>query len=216
MNGNSNGNNGRAQMPQSWNDLVVMPPQDPRILIAAASFEDSGGSGHGAVFIRSNTFLHATTWVNPPMIVSAVTSSTTPTIQPVNAMDFDAQEQANVWNGTHAMASTNSQIPLSVQKILFARGDPKFVNNFYVDWTGGTTSSSDVELTFRDNSCTSGDFQNSGSGTIPVFSFPAASYGGTGRLLSMTLLRTGRFPMAMRLIDSSGNYSIFEFDLIAL
>ena len=63
---------------------------------------------------------------------------------------------------------------------------------------------------------TSGDFENSASGTIPVFSFPAASYGGTGRLLTLTLLRTGRFPMCLRLIDSGGNYSMFEMLWVVL
>jgi hypothetical protein len=212
-NGNTNGNNGQMTMPQSWNDLVVMQPMDPRSLISFASFQNSLSAAQIASFSRSDTFLHNSTWVAPPMEVNTASPAI---ITATNAMDFDAQEQANVWNGLHQMTSMNAQLPLSVSKLIFLKSDPRFVNSVPLDWTGGTTSSSDIELSFRDNSTTSGTFQNSGSGTIPVFAFPASAYGGTQRVLNITLLKTGRYQMGMRIIDSSGNYSMFEMDWIVL
>ncbi len=200
-------------MPQSWNDLIVMPPMDPRSLISAASFQNAVGTAQIASFARSNTFLHATTWVNPPMEVN---TSGTGIITAANPMDFDAQEQANTWNGLHLMTSMSAQLPLAVSKLIFLKSDTRFVNSIQLDWIGGATSASDIQLSFRDNSTTSGIFQNAGAGTIPVFSFPASTYGGTARTLTLTLLKTGRYPMVMRIIDSGGSYSMFEMDWIVL
>ena len=201
------------RMPQSWSDLVVMDPMDPRSIISSCSFQDSSNVAHAASFIRSSTWLHASTWVNPPMIIS---TSSTSNVQNANPQDFDAAIAANVWNGTHQMTTTNSQLPLSASKLVFLKSDPRFINTIFLDWTGGTTSSSDIELSFRDNSATSGSFQHSGQGTIPVFSFPASTWGGTGKAFTVSLLRTGRFSVAIRIIDNGGNYSMFEMDWIVL
>jgi hypothetical protein len=186
---------------------------DPRVIVASASFQNSSGVAQVASFIRSNSFLHASTWVTPPMIVN---TSTPGYINASNAYDFDAIEQANTWNGLHQMTTSSSQIPFSVNKLIFLKAGTQFINNIFLDWTGGTTSTSDIELSFRDNSTTSGIFQNAAVGTMPVFSFPAGTYGGTAKQLTLTLLRTGRFPMVMRIIDNTGNYSMFEMDWIVL
>jgi len=87
---------------------------------------------HG-IFLRSSNFLHSTTWVNPPMIVSAPGGGTTANIAAVNNMDFGAVEQANVWNGLHAMTPPSNQIPLSVSRIIFLKLGARFINNIYLD-----------------------------------------------------------------------------------
>ena len=137
-------------------------------------------------------------------------------VSAANPQDYDSIVQATTWNGLHQMTSMNANLPASVAKIVFLKGGMNFVNTFMLDWTGGTTSTSDIELTLRDNSATSGMFQNAGQGTVPVFSFPANSYGGTAKNFVVTLLRTGRFAVGMRIIDSGGNYSIFEMDWIVM
>lgn len=221
-NGNANGssyismNSQMPKMPQSWSDLMVMEPMDIRSVVATTQFQDAGGTIRPGSFLRSKTWLNNATWVNPPMVVSPVSTVTTPFINAVNAGDFEAMVEAQVWNSTHQMSNPTTGLPLSVQKILFARGDPRFMNTFYLDWTGGATSTFDVELSFRDNSATGGNFQNAAQGTIPVFSFPANTYGGTGRVFNLILMRKGRFSLALRLIDGGGNYSMFEFDIVAL
>ncbi len=215
MNGNSNssanGNGSRPAMPQSWYDLVVMSPMDIRSLIQSATFESSGGGQTAGTFARSSTWLHAATWVNPPLVVSQTGSNVTCP----NAQDFASVEAANTWNGLHLMTAQNNQLPLSVQKIMFLKAGTAFVNNIFLDWTPAVTST-DVQLSFRDNSTTSGDFQNSATATVPVFAFSGATFGTTARNLQVTLLRTGRFQVALRIIDNSGNYSMYEMDWIVL
>jgi hypothetical protein len=74
-----------------------------------------------------------------------------------------------------------------------------------------------VQISFRDNSYSGGDFTNGGTPTIPVFAFPTSTtYGGTGRNLQLTLLKTGRFSMGIRIVDGGGNYSMFPFELVVL
>jgi hypothetical protein len=216
MNGNSNNNNAGGNgsqiwMPQSWFDLVVMSPMDPRGLIQSATFESSGGGQTAGTFTRSSTWLHNSTWVNPPLIASQAGANVTCP----NAQDFASVEAANTWNGLHLMTAQNNQLPLSVQKIMFLKAGTAFVNNIFLDWTPAVTST-DVQLSFRDNSTTSGNFQNSASATVPVFAFSGATFGSTARMLQVTLLKTGRFQMALRIIDNSGNYSMYEMDWIVL
>lgn len=150
------------------------------------------------------------------MIVTLPGASTTANIVAANPYDYSAVVAATTWNSTHAMtAPTSNQLPFSVQNIFFLKGDPRFINNLYLDHTGGATST-DIQLSMRDNSTTSGEFQNAALGTVPVFAFPNTTYGGTGRNLQVSLLRTGRFHVAMRIVDNGGNWSMFEMEWIVL
>jgi hypothetical protein len=64
---------------------------------------------------------------------------------------------------------------------------------------------------------TSGDFQNAGTATVPVFEFPpSATYGGTGRNFQVTLLRPGRFNVGIVTLDSTAVISMFEMEWIVL
>ncbi len=197
--------------PQSWFDLVVMPTMDPRSFIQTASLEDSTGTMHPATFMRSPTWLLPGPWGVSPINVTTPSGSLIPNVTVPNAYDFASQEDANAWNTLHQMVAANpTSLPIVVQKIMFLKAGTAFVNNLYLDWKAGVTAS-DIQLSFRDNSVTSGDFQNSGTATVPAFVFPlSATYGNTGRNLQVTLLRTGRFDVGMRTVDSSGTTSMFE------
>ncbi|MFI5200889.1 MAG: hypothetical protein ACHQNE_00695 [Candidatus Kapaibacterium sp.] len=211
MNGNT-----APSGPQSWFDLVVMPPMDPRGIIQSVLFQNQAGASQPASFARSATFLHNSTWVNPPMIVTQPGGGTSPGfVLAANPQDFDSMVAAQNWTSLHAMTVTSAQVALSVQKLMFLKAGMKFVNNIYLDFTGGATST-DIQLSIRDNSATSGDFQGAPTGTVPVFSFPSTTYGGTGKQMQLTLLQPGRFNVGLRIIDNSGNYSIFEMDWIVL
>lgn len=207
--------NNRAQ---SWNDLVVMPPMDPRAIIASLSFEDQTSAIQIASFARSATWLNpAKTWVNPPMITSLPsTPATTAHIVAANPYDFDAVVQSTNWNTVHAMTVPSAGLPIDVQKIMFLKADPRFVNNLYFDFTGGATST-DIQFSMRDNSATSGMFENAAAATIPVFTFPSTStYGGLGRNVQVSLSMPGRFHVAFRIVDNSGNWSMFEMEWVVL
>src|ERR1017187_3776260 len=148
--------------PQSWFDLPVMPPMDPRSIISTASFEDLGGTMRAATFERSSTFLAGALYVVSPLSVTTPGSGTTPYVSVPNTYDYGSIEEANTWNTLHMMTiPTPATMPLSVQKIMFLHAGTAFVNNIFLDCKAGTTSTN-VQLTFRDNSVTSGDFQNAG------------------------------------------------------
>ncbi len=191
---------------QSWNDLLLQSTMDPRGLISNAGFVSTGG-----LFLRSTTWLQAVTWVAPPMKVSAPGVGTTSNIMAVNPQDFPSIEAAATWNATHAMTTINPQIPLVNEGLMYLHAGSNFYNNIYLDITGGTTLVS-VQLSFRDNSYTAGDFTAGATGTIPVFDFGTGPFMGLGKLFQVTLLQTGRFQMGLRLVDNAGNYSMFPMD----
>jgi len=218
MNGNTPQSSG-SSAPQSWFDLVVMPTMDPRSIIQTASFEDHVGTMQAATFQRSGSWLSpgAPPWVQSPLSVSAGMGSTLANVTVPNVYDYASIEAANTWNTLHQMTpATPTTLPLAVQQIMFLKAGTAFVNNLFLDWKGAVTSSS-VQLSFRDNSVTSGDFQNSATATVPVFMFPAtATFGNTGRNFQVTLLRPGRFNVGIVVLDSTAAISMFEMEWIVL
>lgn len=202
---------------QSWLDLPVSPTIDARTLIQSCAFIDQAGTSQGGLFQRSTNWLKAVTWVSPVVKVTAYgTVSATSNLVAVNGQDFTSVEAAATWNGTHVMTTNNAQLPLVSEGLMFLKAGTNFINNVFFDFNGGVTST-DVQIGFRDNSYTSGDFTNSATGTIPVYAFPTTTtYGGTGRQLSLTLLQTGRFHMGLRIVDNGGNYSMFPMEWVVL
>ena len=150
------------------------------------------------------------------MIVTLPGTGTTGNVVAANPYDYTAVVAANAWNSVHAMTAPNTnQLPFSVQNIVFLKADPRFINNLYFDITGGVTST-DIQFSMRDNSTTSGMFQDAALATVPVFALPSSTYGGTGRNLQVSLTRTGRFDVAFRIVDNGGNWSMFEMQWIVL
>jgi hypothetical protein len=200
---------------QSWFDLAMQPTQDPRSLIGMISFEDQANAAQAGTFTRSTNWLQAAIWVAPPMKVTPRATLTTAFIIAANPNDFASAEFAAAWNAAHAMTSINPQLPLVAEGLMYLKAGP-FMNMVYLDITGGTTST-DVQISFRDNSYTSGDFTNGAAGTIPVFAFPTTTtYGGTGRALTVTLLKPGRYSMGIRIVDNAGNYSMFPMEWVVV
>ena len=200
--------------PQSWYDFAQVTPLDPRTLIQTISLEDQANVTQPGVFLRSPTWLQNVAWVAPPMAVTPFAIANSHLFVP-NVTDFASQAIAAAWNSARAMTSINANLPLCVENIMFLKAGGAFVNYIYLDWTGGLTSA-DVQFSFRDNSLTSGDFSNSGIGTIPAFSFGSTTFGGTSRALQVTLLQPGDYNVALRIYDSAHNYSMMAFHWIVL
>jgi hypothetical protein len=219
MNANSNGSmapSGNSNAPQSWFDLVVMSTMDPRNIIQTASLEDSGGTMRAATFARSQSWLLPGPWIETPINVSTPVGGLIPNVTVPNVYDYASIEAANTWNTLHQMVPVNpSNLPFPVQNIMFLKAGTAFVNNLFVDCKPGV-SFTQAMLTFRDNAVTSGDFQNSATATLPVFTFPNATYGSTGRNLQVTVLRPGRFNIGLTIIDNSSNLSMFDMEWIVL
>jgi hypothetical protein len=192
-----------------------MEPMDPRLVIQKITLDDNTGAAKGATFSRVTSWFQNVTWVNPVLKISDVTSSTTPTIAANSPQDYQSFQEAVVWNSTKSMVATNSKLPLAVKKIVFLKAGMSFDNTIYLDWIGGATST-DVQISFRDNSVTSGNLDPlGGAPTVPVFQFLAtATYGGAGRKLTVTVLRPGRYFVGIRVLDNGGNYSMFEMEWI--
>jgi len=202
---------------QSWFDLVVSPTMDPRSIIQTASLQDNGGTLRAATFARSSSWLVGGPWVPSILVPTAAAGALFPNVTVPNAYDYASIEEANAWNTLHLMTPANpASLAPPVTKITYLKAGTAFVNNLYLDFAVGK-SSQNILLSFRDNSVTSGDFQNAGTGTVPVFAFPTtATYSGLGKNFQITLLAAGRYTVALLVLDNAGNYSMYEMDWIAV
>jgi hypothetical protein len=203
---------------QSWYDFSVMNTLDPRSIVQTIQFEDQGGTMRQATFGRPTTYLHSGVWANPPIAPSAWGTTTTPNVTVPNAYDYGSQQEATAWNSLTAMTvPPTALVPVALQKVMFLKAGSAYINNIYLDFLGGLTAN-DIMFSFRDNSLVSGDFMDNPAGSIPSFIFPTGgiTYGGTGRNLQVTLLASGRFSVGLRIVDSGGNWSLYEMEWIVL
>ncbi len=200
---------------QSWNDLIMSPTMDPRGLVANTTLQDSGGIARTGNFVRSTNWLQAATWISP--VIAITPSATTAAfIQANNGQDFSSIEQVNLWNSTHAMTSINPQLPLCMEGLVYLRGSTSFTNFLPLDFLSGMVNSTSVQLSFRDNSLSGGDFTAGSTPTIPVYDFGSFTFGGTSHFLALTLLKTGRFSMGIRVLDNNGKFSMFPMEWIVV
>ncbi|MEO6939921.1 MAG: hypothetical protein ABI444_07265 [Candidatus Kapaibacterium sp.] len=197
--------------PQSWFDLPLMPPMDPRAIISFVQLDDNGGLPRNAQFQNSNSFNAPVTWAASPLSLSAGTGATLPQCVAVTPQDFEATQNAIQWIASHGVVRPNTQVAPSVQKIIFLKAGNAYITTFFLDWAGGVTST-DVQLSIRDNSATGGNFLNGAAGTVPAFTWSGNTFGGTSRKLSVCTTGPGRIAMGLRVIDNGGNVSMFEMD----
>src|SRR6266540_1462304 len=137
--------------PQSWNDLLIMPPVDPRILIANASM----GSVQGA-FYRSLNFIGGATWVTSPF---ALTGSVT--CVALHSDDQLAVADSAQWTFAHQSDNTLASTPPPLRKLMFMRGDPmsqQWEMDVPINLGGGTYS--DLQMSFRNNASSAGNFSS--------------------------------------------------------
>ena len=202
---------GRNANTQSWFDLPYGDPVDPRSVISAISFDDNTGVAQPGLFQNSATFLHNTTWQASPLALSAGTGATAPFCAPVTPADYLGISIAQRWQNSHGIIRSNTQLPPTVQKIIYTKAYPRFQTAIFFDWAGGVTSS-DLQFSFRDNSAVGGNFIT-GAATVPVFAWNGPTFGGSARKLIISTVRPGRFVMVLRIVDNAGNWSMFEIEL---
>jgi hypothetical protein len=187
----------------SWYDLPIVEPIDPRTVVANSILGVSQG-----VFKRSNTFLQgswaANTW--------ALTG--TATCQSLHGDDFLELNDAVQWNFSHQIVNASSSLAIPLRKVMFMRGGMQWQMNISIDFGGDTYT--DLELTLRDNAATSGDFLNSALGTIPVISFPGNFT--SVQNFQVTITQFGRISMVLFAKDSTSGatYSMFEMEWIVI
>ena len=185
---------------QSWYDLPVTEPIDPRDIIANAFLFGSQG-----VFTRSSNFLQAS-WAASPL---AFTGS--PVCTTLNGDNLGMVNNAAQWTMQHGIINVAANIPASMQKVAFVRGGSQWEMTLPIAFGGA--SYDNVQMSLRDNVACSGDFVNSGTGSIPVISF-AGTFTGTNNL-RITFSRMGRYSLGLvGRNTSSGNFSMFEMEFI--
>jgi hypothetical protein len=121
-------------------------------------------------------------------------------------------EEAAQWTLAHQGGNFNATTAPPLRRVLFLRGGRQWKNvlNFNL---GGITAS-EVQLSFRDNAASSGNFTGSASGSIPVIKWTGPAAGTL--LFELALKQYGRFNMAVKVTDTLGNHSMFEMEWIVV
>ncbi len=187
---------------QSWNDLPVVNPLDPRNVVANSQF----GLAQG-VFKRSTTFLQGS-WA-----ASAINFTGLANCSSLHGDDQLTVNNANQWNFSHKVVNTDSSLAIPMRKVMFMRGGRQWQMNIELDL--GTTPYSDIQLSLRDNAASAGDFLDSTSGSIPVI-----SYSGTftaHQMFNVTIFNLGRVSMGLVMKNNdTGAYSMFEMEWVVV
>ena len=181
---------------QSWYDVALQQPVDPRILIANCYLDGNQGS-----FARNNAFA-AAGWA-----ASSLTAVAPVVCTSLHTDDALAVAEAAQWTFTHQGINNSATNPPCLQKVVFLRGGTNFEMTFSINF--GLATHSAVLLSFRDNAATPGDFAGSGAGTIPVIAFPN-TYTGI-KTFKVTLKMLGSFVMGLR-STAGGAAELFEME----
>lgn len=195
-----------ANPAQSWYDMPIITPIDPRALIANVHLGTDMGQ-----FLRSSTFINPPgTYITNPFVLASGSLC--------GALETDNQQRvadAAQWTFSHGIKNTDPNPAPPILPIIFLRGGNRWQNTININL--GASNYSDLQLSFRDNAASTGNFTGSGTGSIPVISFTARAY--TGNVgLKVTLTQYGRFRMILRAIDpaNANNYSMFEMEWIVV
>jgi hypothetical protein len=186
---------------QSWQDLQVAPPLDPRMIFLSAALGSTVGT-----FTRSTNLLQSA-WVASPL---AFTGNNTK-VASMDTTDAATSVDAAQWTLNHQMTNASAGIPPSLGKIAYVRTGPYWDNQLEINF--GVSSYNNVQLTLRDNLGTSGMFVNGATGGIPAFSFGSGITG--NQVLHLTLLKAGTYNLVIAMVLSS-NWNAFEIELVAM
>lgn len=185
---------------QSWYDIPLQQPVDPRILIANCFLD-----GNQATFARNNAFT-SLGWAASTLGVTAPVVCTS-----LHTDDALAVAEAAQWTFSHQGINSSASNPPCLKKVIFLRGGTSYELSFTIDF--GVATHSGVLLSFRDNAATPGDFTGSGQGTIPVFAFPNTYTG--AKTFKVTLKMLGTFVMAIR-STAGGVAELFEMEWVVV
>jgi hypothetical protein len=151
-------------------------------------------------FLRSGAYA-ATTWGTSPLVYSGSVVCTT-----LHTDDALAVAEAAQWTFAHQGLNLTAPIPPCLQKVAFLRGGSSYEMTFSIDF--GVGNHSGVQLSFRDNAATPGDFAGA-FGSIPVISYSGVFTG--VQTFKVTLKLLGTFIMGLRTTSGGVNY-MFEME----
>ena len=119
----------------------------------------------------------------------------------------DAQQ----WTFNHQMVNVGANIPPSMSKVIYLRAGKIWFNNFEINF--GASSYNNVQLTFRDNLATSGQFLNAATGSVPTVNFGNGITG--NHTLSVAITQPGVYNMVLVMV-TGGVWSAFEMEWIVI
>lgn len=180
---------------QSWYDVALQQPVDPRILIANSYLDATQGA-----FTRSATY-GAAGWAATPLTLNGSVTCAT-----LHTDDMLAVAEAAQWTFSHQGQNLAGTNPPCLQKVQFLRGGTSYEMSFGIDFGG--SNHTNVQLSFRDNVATPGDFAGT-FGSIPVISYTGTWTG--VRTFKVTLKQLGTFIMGLRTQVGGSNY-LFEME----
>ncbi len=186
---------------QSWADLQVAQPIDPKSVIMGVSLGANAGS-----FTRSTNALQAA-WVAP---VANYTGSNTK-VNSWDTTDAATGQDAIQWTFNHQMVNVAANIPGALNNVAFLRAGKIWDNQ--IEFALGGAANNNIQLTFRDNLGTTGQFLNSATGSVPVISLGNGLNG--AQIMHVTFLQPGIFQMVL-ISQIGANWSAFPMEWIVL
>ncbi len=181
----------------NWIDWQNQQPQNPLDLIARVKIGGAVGS-----YINSTTFSTSTgTIITNPFVYNG-----TPTCSALGTDNLQRVADADQWNFSHLTRNSSATLAPPLTKVIFLRGGTNWEMSIPINFGGATYN--DLQLSFRDNAGTRGDF----AGTVPAITFQGLFTG--SQTLAVTLKSFGRVSMGLRAIDLSANWSMFEMEWI--
>jgi hypothetical protein len=186
---------------QSWQDLSVAQPLDPRSIFLNAQL--------GVVF---GTFLRSTNLLQSAYVASSLVFTGNNTrVNSLDVTDAATTVDCQQWSFNHRMVNAGANIPPGLSKVAYCRAGKNYDNQIEINF--GASSYNNVQLTMRDNQATSGTFLNGSTGSIPAFSYGNSI---TGRqVLHITIPQPGIYSVVLVMLFS-GNWSAFEMELVVL
>ncbi|MBS1914127.1 MAG: hypothetical protein JST22_19220 [Bacteroidetes bacterium] len=181
----------------SWIDWQNQAPQDPLDLIARAKLGGTVG-----IYVNSTTFSSPSGSSYP----TAFALNGDPTCSALGSDNLQNVANANQWNFQHITRNSSATLAPPLSKVIFLRGGTDWEMAIPLDLGAGTYLN--IQLSFRDNAGTRGDF----AGTVPVIEF-AGTFTGS-QTLSITLKRFGHVWMGLRGLDNTSKWSMYESEWI--
>jgi hypothetical protein len=128
-----------------------------------------------------------------------------------DSTDQSTAIDAAQWTFNHQMVNVGANIPPAMNKLVFLRAGKIWSNQ--LEFNLGASTYTNIQLTFRDNLGTSGQFLNSASGAVPVISLGGGLTG--TQLMNLVILQPGTYSMVLAML-TGGNWSAFEMEWIVL
>jgi hypothetical protein len=186
---------------QSWQDIQVAQPIDPRSIILNAALGST-----------LPTFTRAVNAINSPQVTSPLVFTGNNTkVASLDTTDAATIVNAGQWTMLHQMVNVGATIPPALNKLVFLRAGSIWDNQVEINF--GASAYNNVYLGFRDNLGTSGVFINGSSGGVPVLSFGNGITG--NQVLHVTIAQPGIYSMVLSMV-LSGNYNAFEMEWVVL